>query len=396
MTRPSVLFVTASSNWPLTDGKRQRTWFLIEALSKKYDVDLLLIGFESDKKQIESSTSSIKNLYYIDLKDSIFLQPGYPSLLLSKKEKEKKAIFFQEIKEFFTFNDVENKYSFLFSRYLQPLFALPFSSKIKVVCDIDDVYFEAQKSRIQKETILLRKIKLQVLFFLGCAKVKKVIKQLTIPIIVKESDRSFFGLQNSICLSNLPFGFYINPKISPFPTIITQPQELQFGFIGKLSYRPNYQGLIDFIHSVWDPIMQTEFKARFVIAGSGEVPEILQLAVQSSSNIDLIGFIATPDLFWSQISVLVVPVAEGGGTNIKIAEAFINGKTVIAHKFSARGYDSFINDSCFYLPQTDKDWIEIITTLQKPSNEQIEATTIKARTLFDIEKWNQTLINAMN
>ena len=396
MTRPSVLFVTTSSNWPLTDGKRQRTWFLIEALSKKYDVDLLLIGFESDKKQVEESTSSVKNLYYIDLKDSIFFQPGYPSLLLSKKEKEKKAIFFQEIKEFLTFNDVENKYSFLFSRYLQPLFAMPFLSKIKVVCDIDDVYFEVQKSRIQKEALFLRKIKLQVLFFLGSAKIKKVLKQLTVPIIVKESDRSFFGLQNAVCLPNLPFGFYINPKISPFPTIITQPQELQFGFIGKLSYRPNYQGLIDFIHSVWNPIMQTEFNARFIIAGSGEIPEELRKVIESSKNIVLLGFVESAKLFWNQISVLVVPIAEGGGSNIKIAEAFINGKTVIAHQFSARGYDSFFNDSCLYIPQTNKDWIQVMTSLQQPSNEQIEATAIKARSLFDLENWNQTFLDAIN
>ena len=25
--KPSILFVTNAANWPLTDGKRQRTWF---------------------------------------------------------------------------------------------------------------------------------------------------------------------------------------------------------------------------------------------------------------------------------------------------------------------------------------------------------------------------------
>jgi hypothetical protein len=51
--KPSILFVTTSSNWPLTDGKRQRTWFLIEALSEKFNVDLLFIGYQSEKNQIE-------------------------------------------------------------------------------------------------------------------------------------------------------------------------------------------------------------------------------------------------------------------------------------------------------------------------------------------------------
>ena len=71
-------------------------------------------------------------------------------------------------------------------------------------------------------------------------------------------------------------------------------------------------------------------------------------------------------------------------------------KTVIAHQFSARGYDSFFNNSCLYLLQTNKDWIQVMTSLQQPSNEQIEATAIKARNLFDLENWNQTFLGAIN
>ena len=62
--KPSLLFITTSSNWPLTDGKRQRTWFLVEALSLRFNVDLLLIGYQNDKEQIEKSTNTIKNLFF--------------------------------------------------------------------------------------------------------------------------------------------------------------------------------------------------------------------------------------------------------------------------------------------------------------------------------------------
>jgi len=37
-----------------------------------------------------------------------------------------------------------------------------------------------------------------------------------------------------------------------------------------------------------------------------------------------------------------------------------------------------------------------MASLQKPSNEQIEATALKARTLFDKKKWGQTHIEVMN
>ena len=394
--KPSVLFLTTSSNWPLTDGKRQRTWFLIEALSKDYDVDVLLMGFESDKKQIEASTSSIKNFYYIALNDSKFLQPGYPSFLLSKKQKQEKINFFNKVHAFFSHHDVDTTYSFLFSRYLPPVSVVPLFLKIKIVCDIDDVYFETQSSRIREEHHFLTKLKLKVLFYLGTRAVQKTIKKITIPIIVKETDRTFFGLQNAICLTNLPFGFYVNQKENLLPTKMYCPEALRFGFIGKLSYRPNYQGLIDFIETVWKPLMQSGFDSRFLIAGSGEVPKSLLLAINSTSNIDLLGFVDTPDVFWNQISVLLVPVAEGGGTTIKIAEAFIHGKTVIANEFSARGYEAFISDACFLLPKTTKEWIETLSEQKNTSEKQIHATALKARTLFDLQQWNQTLLTVLN
>ena len=71
-------------------------------------------------------------------------------------------------------------------------------------------------------------------------------------------------------------------------------------------------------------------------------------------------------------------------------------KAVIVHQFSTRGYYQFINDTCFYFPQTNKNWIQFMTSLQKPSNEQIESTAIKARSLFDLENWNQTFLDAIN
>ena len=71
-------------------------------------------------------------------------------------------------------------------------------------------------------------------------------------------------------------------------------------------------------------------------------------------------------------------------------------KAVIVHQFSTRGYYQFINDTCFYFPQTNKNWIQFMTSLQKPSNEQIEATALKVSALFDKEKRGQTHIEVIN
>ena len=39
--------------------------------------------------------------------------------------------------------------------------------------------------------------------------------------------------------------------------------------------------------------------------------------------------------------IIILPITEGGGTNLKTAEAIFSGKNIIASNFSFRGYDEF-------------------------------------------------------
>ncbi len=394
--KSSILFVTKSSNWPLTDGKRQRTWFLIEALSEKFNVDLLLIGCESENNQIEISTNTIKNIYFFDTTKANLPDVGYPTFLLSKKQKSSNDFFYNKLNQLFCQLNNENKYSFVFSRYLWPLLLLSLPQKIKIVCDVDDVYFEAQKSRIQKETNFLRKLKLQVFFFIGTKKVKELLNRIDVPIIVKESDRIYYGLKKAVCLPNIPFGFHIDNKFQINNTFQNFSEIVKFGFIGKLSYRPNYQGLIDFINLVWNPLMKNKLEARLVIAGSGEMPKKLAKLILDSKNIDFLGFVKSPNEFWSQISYLIVPIAEGAGSNIKVAEAFIYGKFVIANPFASRGYEEFIGSEYLRLPKNNQEWIKIMNNIELPNINKTKCLSAKANELFNLELWKQNLLNSVS
>ncbi len=88
-----ILFITTSSNWPLTDGKRQRTWFLLEALSKKYSVDVLLISYQKDKDEFNSTTSSVNELFFVNIPNLGLSKINLPNVLLSKKQRTQKKYF---------------------------------------------------------------------------------------------------------------------------------------------------------------------------------------------------------------------------------------------------------------------------------------------------------------
>jgi glycosyltransferase involved in cell wall biosynthesis len=387
-----ILFITTSSNWPLTDGKRQRTWFLLEALSKKYSVDVLLISYQKDKGEFNITTSSVNELFFVNMSNLGLSKISLPNFLLSNKQRIQKKIFFDELNDFFYKLYNKNKYTFLFSRYLQPLLFFNIPKEVKVICDVDDVYFETQQSKIGNEKNFKKKLKLKILYYLELKKIKSILNRIDIPIIVKETDSKFYGLNTASCLSNLPFSFFINKQnLAKEDNKEILTDKLIFGFIGKLSYGPNYLGLIDFINSVWNSFVENNSQVKLLIAGSGEIPQKLIEVINSSKNIDLMGFVETPELFWDKISVLVVPVAEGGGSNIKIAEAFIHGKKVIAHPFASRGYNDFVESGHLILPKDIDSWIKAISSSRISSSEEVDHLIQKAKFYFDLDQWNEKL-----
>ena len=391
--KKSILFVSAAASWPLTDGKRQRTWFLIEALSKLYNVDFLFIGFESEKKTIEQQSKNYRKLFFIKKSKEI---PLYPDFLLSKTKKSEKKRIQKKIEELLI-NTEQEEYSFIFSRYLDPLFLIPINKNIKVVCDLDDVFYEAFKSRIKNEHNYFKKLKLFIHYHLSLAQVEKLIRRIDLSFIVKESDRNYKNLQNAVCLPNLPFGYYINDDLEDKTiTSLQNNQPVSIGFIGKLSYRPNYQSLINFINKIWKPIIKSGFSGQLIIAGSGDIPSSLVHAIKNSDNILFLGFVNKATDFWNKIDALIVPVDQGGGTNIKIAEAFMNGKKVIASPFSSRGYEEFIKEGDLLVAKNKNKWFNSINKLNKADQLNPVEISFKAKQRFDLNLWNQNLLSHLN
>ena len=105
--------------------------------------------------------------------------------------------------------------------------------------------------------------------------------------------------------------------------------------------------------------------------------------IEKSKNIDLLGYVESPEIFWNQISTLIVPIGEGAGSNIKIAEAFIYGKAVIANPFASRGYENFLDSAYLILPKNNEEWIESMTSINVISSDQSNILSTKAKKLFD-------------
>jgi glycosyltransferase involved in cell wall biosynthesis len=110
-------------------------------------------------------------------------------------------------------------------------------------------------------------------------------------------------------------------------------------FVGNLSYVPNVDGVAGFVRDVLPPL-----RARFGddvvlrIAGSAPVAEVVALA--SLPGVELIVDPAdlAPHYGWADLAV--IPLTAGGGTRIKLIEAFAQGVPVVATTVGTEGIDA--------------------------------------------------------
>jgi glycosyltransferase involved in cell wall biosynthesis len=110
--------------------------------------------------------------------------------------------------------------------------------------------------------------------------------------------------------------------------------ENRIGFIGLLDYMPNREGICWFIKKVWPIVKKTLPSARLRLVGKGTDDGISSWGI----DIDGLGWIADVGSEVDSWSAMIVPIRHGGGTRIKIAEAFARRCPVISTHLGAYGY----------------------------------------------------------
>jgi len=111
-----------------------------------------------------------------------------------------------------------------------------------------------------------------------------------------------------------------------------------FIFVGALRYQPNKDGVIFFCNSVLPLLRKIAPRPfRVVIAGRTPDPDLVRLAHDVGADI-----VANPPAvapIYAKADAAIVPLRTGGGTRIKILEAFSYRLPVISTAIGAEGLD---------------------------------------------------------
>lgn len=170
--------------------------------------------------------------------------------------------------------------------------------------------------------------------------------------IIKEAKRLEFFQKNIvsqvdfvISISNEKFMSHAKKSLVSPPNFFYEPywnncsdnflsrksNKLKICFLGNISWWPNIKGLDWFIANVFPNISD---KCELYLFGKGfEKSETIE-KYNSISGIHCKGFVENLNSVWSEADLLIVPIFDGSGVNVKLAEIIYNRLPVIASSFS--------------------------------------------------------------
>jgi len=108
-------------------------------------------------------------------------------------------------------------------------------------------------------------------------------------------------------------------------------------FVGSFGYFPNRDGMTFFLEDVWPRLLRlVSGEIQLLIVGRG-ITEEFHSWLGGHSGIRVIGEVADLSPWYLKADLVIAPLRAGGGTRVKILEAFAFGRPVVATAMGADG-----------------------------------------------------------
>lgn len=155
-------------------------------------------------------------------------------------------------------------------------------------------------------------------------------ERFTTTSVCSQADKFYLG--NAATTHVIPNGF---ARPQALPVRENPSAGPRIGFIGLFSYAPNLDGVRWFLDECWPAIRQAVPGIRLRLIGK-ETDGPLK---PTAPDVDALGFVADPSKEIATWSTMIVPIRFGGGTRIKIAEAFSRKIPAVSTTVGAFGYE---------------------------------------------------------
>ncbi len=344
--KPQLLFVTPVFPSTTGYGLAMRAGALLKALATDNSVYLLIIPvYDPDRKTLPKSMRGLCKQYHI-LNISMFdrLRARLKSLgqYISKQAAIPYVSLFTSARLVRAveraFDQIHFDYLYVFRIYMTP-FALPYLSRASLkgrYLDLDDV------ESITRSRLAAR--------FRANGLHRQARHEEQAAQLYATYERKFLPKFDGISVCSWKDKIEIEPlvpnrNIHVLPNVVSptvvSPSTPNAGtfnmlFVGNLNYYPNQDALAFFLGDVL-PILRSRAKRSisFTIIGSGKWQGLHRY--RDIADCRYVGFVPDVSPYYEQSDAVVVPLRAGGGTRIKVLEAFSFNRPVVTTSIGVEG-----------------------------------------------------------
>ena len=169
-------------------------------------------------------------------------------------------------------------------------------------------------------------------------------------------------------------------------TRLTRPGSIVF--VGTMNWYPNIDAMLFFLREIWPRLKQRVPAATMDIAGSNPPDSVVQLA-RSLQDVIVHGYLPDIRPLIDSAAVFVCPIRDGGGTKLKILDAFAMQKCVVAHPIACEGINITPGEDVI-LATTPEQFVAEISSLLENAGKRLTIATA-ARRLVERQYSFQTI-----
>ena len=330
----NVLIVDEEIPWPLNTGKKIRTYNLVKRLQEKHSITFLCYGNSENRLPdcpnvtLATLPSPILEQKGLRFKWSLFANIFSPRPYIVDRHHSKKMT--DQV------NDLVNNHHF----DLVHCEWTPYTANIRYIigklpailsahnveAQIWERYFRTETNPIKKLYIYLQWRKLAS-YEAAAGKLYSVVTT------VSEPDRKIFSEEYS-CNNTIVVPNGVDECF--FAPVQMDVKPCSMVFTGSMDWRPNQDGVRYFIKEVFPLIRQQIPEASFTIVGRKPPQWLINLAEQVH-GVTITGTVDDVRPYIADSALYIVPLRVGGGSRLKILEAFSMGKVVLSTTVGAEG-----------------------------------------------------------
>jgi glycosyltransferase involved in cell wall biosynthesis len=338
MGRPSVLAVTSEVPWPLNSGGHLRTFHLLRTLTARFDVRLVAPTRGDDEAGRAALERTGVTLRLVPVSPRMHLSEAL-SVAMSAARREPYVLFARHrrraVWRALAAEAARERPDVLYLDHLDSLVYADAVPDVPMVIDLHNVYSRlASRAADDVPGRVRRRYLAGEARLLAERELLAARKAHTI-MAVSDDDARYFSSLGTAQVVVVPNGVDCSayagaPAARPGPPMLL--------YVGALDWPPNASAARLLATSVLSAVRERVPEARVTIVGKNPPPEILALA-QSQPNVEVAGNVRDVVPYFRSAHVLAVPLEAGGGTRLKILEAFAAGLPVVSTPVGCEGID---------------------------------------------------------